>query len=475
MVPRRGLALALIFKSRSYLSAMNRPKNRPSRRHLSGRGSWLARYRYAVAAIDQIGLSLFNFALNFCLLRALSATEFGIVSLWMAVAMLAIGVQGALVSMPLSVHVPAAADPVSADRLEEAVATVNLIVVVLAGVLVAVLTGVSEAEWAAGTPLLGVAITLFVVAGLYREYYRARAFGRRDMALLLVVDLPYLAVTTTAVAAMLAWPERFAGLTEAFLAISLGGAVSQVCVRFLLTGRARRVFRPGWTESYRAIAGEVMWSLLGAFSTDVQSRSYVYITTSLVGLAGLGALNAVGVLFRPVRILMSSWGKSALPHLASLFAGRQIAAFDRAVILALAVGAAGSAAVFGMLWLGWHPIEHYLLADKYPAAGMLLLPWALASGLNVIDYILGIALQAAREFKFLAQIAMLGAPITAIATIAAVLWHGYTWTMYGVAFGNGAIVVMQMAGLQLARRRMTGAVPPAGVTGPQAIAEGGDL
>src|SRR6266849_43214 len=96
---------------------------------LAGREGWLARHRYAVAAIDQVGLSLFNFALSFCLLRVLSATEFGIVSLWMAVALLAIGLQGALVSTPLSVHVPAAPDLVAARRLEEALATVNLIVV----------------------------------------------------------------------------------------------------------------------------------------------------------------------------------------------------------------------------------------------------------------------------------------------------------------------------------------------------------
>lgn len=437
---------------------------------------WLARYRYAVAAIDQVGLSLFNFALNFCLLRALSATEFGIVSLWMAVALLAIGVQGALVSTPLSVHVQAAPDPVAAHRLEEALATVNLIVVILAALAVGGLGVISQAEWAPQTSLLGVAVTLFVVAALYREFYRAIAFGRRDMTLLLVVDLPYLAVTTTGVAAMVIWPQRFAGLMGAFLALSLGGAVSQVCIRVLLARRRLRVFRRGWTKSYRTILHEVMWMLVGAVSTDVQSRSYVYITTSLVGLAGLGAINAVGVLFRPARILMSSWAKSALPHLATLAASRQLGAFDRAVLVPLAVGAAGSAGVCVVLWLAWHPIEHYLLADKYPDAAALLVPWAVASGLNVIDYIIGTALQAAREFKFLAQICLIGAPITALATTAAVWWHGYTWTMYGVAIGSAAVVAMEAARLQVVRRRMISASPTAVAAGPgPVLAKSGDL
>ena len=455
---------------------MNWLKNRPNRSGVPGRLSPLARYRYAVAAIDQIGLSLFNFALSFCLLRALSATEFGIVSLWMAVALLAIGVQGALVGTPLSVHLPAAPDPVAAHRLEEALATVNLIAVILAAAVVGVLGAVSQAEWAPQTPVLGVAITLFVVAGLYREYYRAIAFGRRDMTLLLVVDVPYLAVTTTGLAAMLIWPEHLAGLIPAFLVLSLGGAVSQLCIRLLIARRGLRVFRRGWVKSYAGIRHEVMWMLLGAVSTDVQSRSYVYITTSLVGLAGLGAINAVGVLFRPARILMSSWGRSALPHLATLAANRQIAAFDRAVFVPLAVGVGGSAAVCLALWLAWQPIEHYLFADKYPDAAALLVPWALASGLNVIDYIIGTALQAAREFKFLAQICLIGAPITAVATTAVVLWQGYTWTMYGVAFGTAAVIAMEAVRLQVVRRRMISGSPAAVVVGPgRALAESGEL
>src|SRR4026208_1266664 len=85
----------------------------------------LGQWRYGISALDQIALSVFGFALNLVLVRALSATEYGIVSLWMAMALLAIGIQNALVSAPLNVHVNAAPDPVSARRLGEALAVVN--------------------------------------------------------------------------------------------------------------------------------------------------------------------------------------------------------------------------------------------------------------------------------------------------------------------------------------------------------------
>ena len=433
---------------------MDRLTDRPGKAARARLGAWLARYRYAVAAGDQIGLSLFNFALNFALLRSLSAADFGVLSLWMAVSLLAITVQGALVNLPLSVQVAAAPDPATAQRLEEALATVNLIVIAVAAVAVGLVSTIVEAEWAAQTPFLAGAITLFVVAALYREYYRAIAFGRRDMTLLVAVDAPYLVVTSSCVAAMLIWPQRLAGLSAAFLALSLGGAVSQLCIRLVLPRRAAAPFRPGWLGSYRTITGDVGWSLLGGLATDLQGRGYVYVTTSLVGVASLGAINAVGVLFRPARILLSAWGKSALPHLARLIADRRIEAFDRVLLGALFAASAGSAAVYVVLWLGWGLIERHLLAGKYPDAAVLLAPWALASALNVIDYIIGVALSAAREFKFLAQTALLAAPATAITTIAAVWWHGYTWTMYGVAVGTAAVVILQGSRLRTIRRRM---------------------
>jgi hypothetical protein len=67
-------------------------------------------------------------------------------------------------------------------------------------------------------------------------------------------------------------------------------------------GAERRLFRDGWVKTYRRISGEVAWSLVGVVANHVQSRSYVYIATSLAGMASLAAINAVGVLFRPVSV-----------------------------------------------------------------------------------------------------------------------------------------------------------------------------
>lgn len=412
-----------------------------------------ARYRYAVAALDQVALSLFGFALNLCLLRALSATDYGVVSLWLTMSLFAVSVQAALVAGPLNIHLAGIAEPSEARRLESAIATVNLLTVLAAAIVAGAANFFSDAEWAAHDTLTVIAIPLFAGAGMYREYHRTTAFSRHDMAMLLWVDVPYLAVTGACLIAMMVWPQRFADLAAAFLAMSAGCVVSQFCVRARGGDAARRLFQGGWVATYRRISGEVAWSLAGVFANHVQSRSYVYIATSLAGIASLAAINAVGVLFRPVSVLVNAWGQSALPHLAAALANGRIDEFDRTLTRALAAAAVASVAWGGLLWLAWEPIEHYLLAGKYSHGAVLVLPWAAASAASVLRYIGSMALNAAREFKFLAIAQALCGGLAAAATAGFILWQGYAGAMWGIAVGNGVCLVWEMARLRRVRRR----------------------
>jgi O-antigen/teichoic acid export membrane protein len=441
----------------SDLGALGRPRAR-----LTG---VFARYRYAVAALDQAALSVFGFALNICLLRALSATDYGIVSLWMTMGLLAISVQGALVMGPLNIHLAGAEDPAAARRFKSAIATVNLLTVLVAAAVAGAANVLSGAEWAAHDRLTIIAIPLFVAAGMYREYYRSTAFSRHDMTMLLWVDGPYLAVTTACLGAMVLWPQRFADLAAAFLAMTIGCLVSQLCVR--VRGAEgpypadRRLFRDGWIGTYRGIRGDIAWSLAGVFANHIQSRSYVYIATSLAGVASLATINAIGVLFRPVSVLVTAWGASALPHLSAALANGRIGEFDRMLARALAWAAIASVAAGVATWFAWPPIERYLLAGKYGDGVLLLLPWAAASGASVLRYVGSIGLMAAREFKFLATAQTICGALAAGATAGFILWQGYSGAMWGIAIGNGACFVWEMGRLRRVRRRSLAAAAAA--------------
>ena len=220
----------------SDLGALGRPRSRLI--------AVFARYRYAVAAFDQMALSILGFALNLCLLRTLSATDYGIVSLWMTMSLFAVSVQSALVLGPLNIYLPGTDEPAAARRLESALATMNLVAVLTTAALAGAVNLVADADWASHGTLALVAIPLFVAAGMYREYYRSTAFSRHDMAMLLWVDAPYLAVTSACLVAMVVWPQRFADLTAAFLAMSIGCLVSQLCVRARGDGAGQAMNRP---------------------------------------------------------------------------------------------------------------------------------------------------------------------------------------------------------------------------------------
>lgn len=414
----------------------------------------LDRYRYGVSAFDQMALSVFGFGLNLCLVRALSATDYGIVTLWMTMALLAIGIQDALVNTPLSTHLPAAADPASARRLAEAIAVVNLLVIGLTTAAVVLVDLWVDAEWAPHDIAAAVAIPVFMAAGMNREFYRSIAFSRNDMAMLLWIDAPYLAVTTLCLAAMLAWPEWFANLAVAFFAMSAGCIVSRLCLRGRFAGPELRPFHRGWWPDYRRIVHDTGWALIGVLTTHLHARSYVYVIVNLVGLAGLAAINVVGLLFRPVRIMATAWGRTALPDMAAHLAAGRIVAFDRAIVRAFVAACIGSGGWFGALWLCWHLIERHFLAGQYPDAWSLMWPAAIAAALDAMSYTVSIGLRATREFKFLAYVTLVTAPVTVAATAAAVLWQGYTWTMYGVAFGNLVVLVIEGGRLCRVRRRI---------------------
>jgi len=436
----------------SDLGALARPRARIA--------TVFARYRYAVAAFDQAALSAFGFALNLCLLRALSATDYGIVSLWMTMLLFAGSVQGALVGGPLNIYLPAAREPEAARRLEAAIGSVNLLSV-LATAAIALIVGLTtDAEWAPHDRATLVVIPLFVAAGLYREYYRSTAFSRHDMTMLLWVDGPYLAVTTGCLVAMLLWPQRLATLAAAFAAMTAGCLVSQLFLRVRGDGVERRLFRRGWLATYRGISGDVAWSLVGVVANHVQSRSYVYIATSLVGMASLATINAIGVLFRPVSVLVAAWGQAALPHLSGALAHGRIAEFDRILARAFAGAATASIVAGGALWFAWPPIQHYLLAGKYGDGVVLLVPWAVASGVSVLRYVGGTGLLAAREFKFLAMAQSACGGLTVAATAAMILLDGYAGAMWGIAIGNAACLVWVMLRLRDVRRRAARPAPP---------------
>jgi O-antigen/teichoic acid export membrane protein len=146
-------------------------------------------------------------------------------------------------------------------------------------------------------------------------------------------------------------------------------------------------------------------------------------------------------------VLVTAWGRRELPRLAALWAGREIGTFRSHLWWAAAAVLASSIGWCAALWLAWSAIERFVLAGKYPDAYRLLLPWALAATLGQLEYVVGIGLQAMREFRFLAYTQFVGGSVAIAGTTAGILWGGYTFSMYGIALGATACVAMELGRL----------------------------
>ncbi|MBV9826182.1 MAG: hypothetical protein JO001_10975 [Alphaproteobacteria bacterium] len=414
----------------------------------------LGRFRYGISALDQMALSIFGFGLNLYLVRALSATHFGILSWWLTIGLLSINLQNTLVTSPLSIHLHAAFDPDRERRLEAAISGVNLVLTLVIVIIAVAVNSVLDTEWTPHDAFTAIAIPVFLAAGMLREYHRSVAFSRNDMPMLIWTDAPYLTVTTLCLTAMMIWPNRFANVPSALLALSLGCIVSYALVHSRLPRTGSRSTWRYWLRDYRPLMGDLSWATIGGLAGHLQARAYVYITANVVSAAGLASINVVGILFRPVRLMLFAWSRSALPVLTQQLSSGRIKEFDRAFLTALGSAILASIVWLGVLRLGWAPIDRYFLLGRYPDAEILIISWAIAAAINVIDFTVSIALQAAREFRFLAAATLVSAPITLLATAAVVYWQGYTWTMYGTAFGNAVALAMCAVRLYTVRRKL---------------------
>ena len=149
-----------------------------------------------------------------------------------------------------------------------------------------------------------------------------------------------------------------------------------------------------------AIAGEVSWSLVGVFANHVETRSYAYIATSMVGLAALAAINIVGVLFRPITVLMNAWAKTTLPQL-SAQCWRAARSPRSTGCWPCASPRPRSAASRG-IWRSGRllgPGRALRPRRQISRSAALLLPWAAASAASVLRYVAGIGLIAARRVQ----------------------------------------------------------------------------
>jgi O-antigen/teichoic acid export membrane protein len=360
-----------------------------------------------IALVDQAVLSLFNLGLNLMLIALAAPSEFGRFIYAAAVMLVFTSLQNALVTTPLAVLIPGRPAREQADVLQGLLSfdvPFRIVCAVLAPVL-CLLTDHSVDF------LLMVAVATFTVLG--REAWRSVALAFEDPAECLRIDV--FSVVASIVATAVLW-----FVLKPAVACLAGLAIGNF-VGAALVGKGRVTERLPVRKAlltYRErFWNDTQWSLLGAGTTEIQYRSYVFMLEWFRSTATLAVVQAGRLLLGPLTLVVGAWGKVARPAMARKLAVgdtrgmMQIAATG--MVYVLSVGAVYCL----MLYLLWPLAEQFIFKGRYPDVGSMTVAWAGYMMVVIAHMVLSVPLQAAMKLKELAFVTIVTAVVTVLSLL----------------------------------------------------------
>ena len=364
----------------------------------------MLRKAVGIALIDQAVLSLFNLGLNLMLIALAAPAEFGRYIYASAILLVATSLQNALVTTPLAVLVPGR--PADEQvRVVQGLLSFDLPFRIGCALIAPVLCLLTD-----HSPDFLLAVTVCVYSALGRETWRTLALAFEQPAECLRIDS--IAVLASCVAtAGLWWVLRPA--VACIAGIAIGNFVGAYMAR--RTRAPERLPIPEAIRNYRAMFwGDTQWSLMGAGTTELQYRSYVFTLEFFREASVLAAVQAGRLLLGPLSLVVSAWGKVARPEMARNRAENDAQGMMRitasGMVYVLSVAVAYCAALF----LLWPLAERWIFKGRYADVGLMTMAWAGYMLVVTTHMVLSVPLQAAMQLKELAKVTMATAVLTGL-------------------------------------------------------------
>lgn len=396
--------------------------------------------RLALSVGDQAVISAFNFALNLFLIKLWTPENFGLFAIVAAAALFTTMIQNAVINTPLAVHLPPVADTDERALLRRVFSAANG----LLALLVLLLSGGGLFLWlgTAQLALVGGA-TLYMGSQFMREYTRGLLATEGRLGALVGVDIAYVVLSSAALAAAYVFAGGQWQTVAVFLmALSAAGLLSiaahvvprQWPVLAALPGEMRLVFARQQHE--------IRWSLLGAVTTDIQNRGYIFVAAAFFGPVVVAHLQAGRIFFGPLGLLTSAWARVARPQLAMLLGRGDVTHFNTLMKRALWVFVAFNVLFMLGLWLAWPYLSALVFSDKYKDLGFLVAAWGVANIAFQIRSCLSIGVQALRRFRELTMATLFGALVSVALVALACAVNESTWLIASVIGGECVAVLV---------------------------------
>lgn len=375
----------------------------------------------------------FHFILNLFLIWALTPYEYGVFAIVLILGGISLTYGNALVSVPAAVHLPKLRSPGAVDFQDVVFGSFATAISAALAIIIAAglwLTVGRPLEAAIGGALVGL--------WTLRNHVRVTLFARQAMVLTALSDLSY-AAGGGAMIAILFWLRSGALQVPAVLAVLAAANAIAIMVALIARGAPVRVsFRRSVRARYRAIWSDIVWSLIGVTTWNIQGQAPMFVVAAFAGPAAYAPIAAAIVLFNPLRTALGAFVNVVRPEFATglalgLHRQVQLTLLSSSAVIALCCLAFDAA-----VWLGWDVLNAHIYGDKFSNVSMPLI--AALAGLSAIIYLsyhVPLSLvQAARGFKTVAVATTLGGVVGLAAVVIVLLFSTVSWSLAGFAAGE---------------------------------------
>lgn len=387
--------------------------------------------RYGASAAGPVAVSAAHFLASLIFLRSLPLREFGLFSFVMVLVSFAMSLNGSLITVPLTRHIVTG----SGDTRSVCFQMNWLVCSAFAALLFATLLfGRSPIETA-------TLFALFASVFTFRWFARCTAYidGRMDAAV--QSDLTYSLLLAGGLGILALAHQVTLLYGSAMLLLAALTALLPFGLDFF---RAQFAAMAGSPRRYWPIFRDLSrWSLTGVVLTEVTANAHAYLVTFISGASSFALLALGMLLMRPASLM-----QSALPDLERPAMSRAIAAKD---MTALAQIQRHFVCGLGVSWLinvllcalllAFFPLlvlkRGYALHDVMVVAIFSSLIMAVRAWRTP----LAVLLQAAGQFRELANIGIISAGLSVFATLLLLLTMGPIASLGGVILGELAILI----------------------------------
>jgi O-antigen/teichoic acid export membrane protein len=376
--------------------------------------------------VGQAFVSLMNFVVSFIFLKYSNPSDFGSYTLIFSVALFLVGFQNALINTPLSVYIVTAKCDVQRQGIDSSLWLIsNMVAFASIGIAVCILCFFGS--WAF-TEI--IALILFLYTYQLREYFKNRSIVIGDVSTGALSDVVY-AIILSVVLTYYLLTNTHIDANSIITAISVA-----LLIALLIFGKQfnnlflQRISVNAAFVIYKPILDKCSWSVLGVFSTELQSRGYIYILTFYSGVSALGSVQSGRILFGPMNMLISAWGRVFRPRLAEMFGHREtvVGVLVKSCLFFLVFNVVFLVGVLSM----WDIIKPIVFSDAYSNVRYYFIVWSLVLIVAQWRGVLSVACQSIKAFKVLSFVNLAGVVISMLMLLMILMYRGVEMVPYSI-------------------------------------------